>query len=283
MGAVAASSGSMRSSILPPWKPGPRDPSASYAVNRSSISKPVPARPPRFIEPITTLPSRAPSSSRSSRMSAVPSTPSTPGRASAIISRREQLAAVGHRQRVVAGSQRTACRVVGGDQHQPAGLPHQRGRAGRAAAQLGDPARRVDTRRDQVGHDVGAHETTVASSASSSAVVGMASAQASCPATYAPAALAKRRIRSSVPAREQPVAERAAEGVPGAEAVDDVDGDGRHDDRLVAASAQHARRALLDDRQARRRRRAARRRPRSGSRSPTATSHSSRLPTATST
>ena len=53
---------------------------ASYPVNRSSISKTVPARPPRFIEPMTTLSSSAPSSSRSSMMSAVPSTPSTPGR-----------------------------------------------------------------------------------------------------------------------------------------------------------------------------------------------------------
>jgi hypothetical protein len=46
------------------------------------------------------------------------------------------------------------------------------------------------------------------------------------------------------------VADRAAEGVPCTESVDDVDGDGRHDDPLVAASTHHARRALLDDRQA---------------------------------
>ena len=38
VGAVAASSGSMRSSILPPWNPASAIAAASYAVNRSSIS-----------------------------------------------------------------------------------------------------------------------------------------------------------------------------------------------------------------------------------------------------
>ena len=76
---VAGSSGSIRNSILPPSNPIRAVLSASYPVNRSSISKAVPASPPRFIEPMTTLSSSAPSSSRSSMMSAVPSTPSTPG------------------------------------------------------------------------------------------------------------------------------------------------------------------------------------------------------------
>ena len=65
----------------------------------------------------------------------------------------------------------------------------------------------------------------------------MASAQASRPATIAPAALANRSIRSSGPAGEQPVAQRAAEGVAGAEPVDHLDRHGRHHDRLVRASA----------------------------------------------
>ena len=217
-------------------------------------------------------------------MSAVPSTPSTPGRASAIASRSSSSAPVGHRQRVVAGAQRAACRVVGGDQHQPAGRRRSApsGRR-RAAAQLGDPARAARTRvLDQVGHDVRRSRVTPPwSIASSSAVVGIASAHASRPATTAPAALAKRRIRSRSQPGQQPVAQRAAEGVAGAQAVDDVDRHRRHHDRLVAAHAEHPAGPCLTT-PGRRRRRAARRRPRSGSRSPIATSHSSRLPTATS-
>ena len=75
----------------------------------------------------------------------------------------------------------------------------------------------------------------------------MASAQANCPATNAPAALAKRRIRSSVPAGEQPVAQGAPERVAGAQAVHDLHGHRRHDDRLVAAHAEHPGRTLLHD------------------------------------
>ncbi|OLB73463.1 MAG: hypothetical protein AUI14_26175 [Actinobacteria bacterium 13_2_20CM_2_71_6] len=81
--AVAGSVGSMRSSILPASNRMAVIEAASYAVNRSSSSNAVPNRPPRFIEPTTTLSSSAPSSSRSSRTSGVPSTPSTPGRDSA--------------------------------------------------------------------------------------------------------------------------------------------------------------------------------------------------------
>ena len=56
----------------------------------------------------------------------------------------------------------------------------------------------------------------------------MASAQASRDATMAPAALANRIIAADCPARQQAVAERAAERVPGADAVDDLDRDRRH-------------------------------------------------------
>jgi hypothetical protein len=89
---VAASCGSMRSSILPPCQPAASMPDGEQPVNRSSTSKTVPARPPRFMEPITTLPSSAPSSSRSSSTSAVPSTPSTPGLPSATTRRRSSSA-----------------------------------------------------------------------------------------------------------------------------------------------------------------------------------------------
>ena len=77
-------------------------------------------------------------------------------------------------------------------------------------------------------------------SASTSAVVGMAVEHSSLEATMAPATLANSRIRSQVPAREQPVAEGAAEGVAGAEPVDDLDGERWHLDPLVARRGQDA-------------------------------------------
>ena len=80
------------------------------------------------------------------------------------------------------------------------------------------------------------------SSASTSAAVGMSSAQPSREATTAPAALAKRTIRSTSQPDEQPVAERAAERVAGAEAVDDVDRHRRHDP-VLARRWRRARRA----------------------------------------
>src|SRR5262249_55844803 len=57
----------------------------------------------RFIEPIATLPSSAPSSSRSSRTSGLPSTPSTPGRPSAVTSRRSNP----YRSAIASGTVRT--------------------------------------------------------------------------------------------------------------------------------------------------------------------------------
>ena len=78
----------------------------------------------------------------------------------------------------------------------------------------------------------------------------MASEQASRDATMAPAAFANRIDPLEVPAGQQPVAQRPAERVTGAEAVDDLDRHRRHLDRLVPVVREHALGALLDDRQA---------------------------------
>ena len=75
---------------------------------------------------------------------------------------------------------------------------------------------------------------------------GMASAQASCAATWAPAALASRIVRSSGQPLEQAVHERAAERVAGAEAADDVDRDGGHLDPLLPRARERALRPALD-------------------------------------
>ena len=227
-------------------------------------------------------------SSRSSRMSAVPSTPSTPGRASAVASRPSSSPAVGHGQRVVA--RRRAHRGPGG-RRRPASAGRWADQAGAAGCARRPARRSAPGSRTRVGDEVGRASTRrwlmpppSSELASTSAVVGIASAQASRPATIAPAALAKRSIALDVPARQQAVAQRAAERVAGAEPVDDVDRHGRHHDGLVAARRpEHTRRALLDHGEVDARRRAARLRRRCGSRSPTAISHSSRLPTATST
>ena len=83
---------------------------------------------------------------------------------------------------------------------------------------------------------------------STSAVVGIAVEHSSREATIAPATLANSRMRSQLPAGEQAVAQGAAEGVAGAEAVDDVDRERaapRRARRAVAASTPL--RALLDD------------------------------------
>ena len=74
--------------------------------------------------------------------------------------------------------------------------------------------------------------------------------------------------------------ERTAEGVPGAEAVDDLDGERGDLDTLVGGRGEHTPGALLDDASSTPRSSRASA-ARCGSVSPTATSHSSRLPTAT--
>ncbi len=74
----------------------------------------------------------------------------------------------------------------------------------------------------------------------------MASEQASRAATMAPAALAYLRIVRDGPAAQQAMAQRAAEGVPGPDAVDHLHRDRRHLADPGGVLGQHAARALLD-------------------------------------
>ncbi len=103
---VPGSPRQIRVSILPPSSPRACDLRRAVAGEAVVELEGGALRPPRFIEPMTTLPSSAPSSSRSSRMSGVPSTPSTPGRSSAVDEPVEQLGPAGHRHRVVADAER---------------------------------------------------------------------------------------------------------------------------------------------------------------------------------
>jgi hypothetical protein len=81
---VSRSPRSMRSSIFPASSPRLTIGATPIPVKRSSSSQAEPTMPPRFIEPIASRLSSAPSNARSSSTSAVPSTPSTPGKASAV-------------------------------------------------------------------------------------------------------------------------------------------------------------------------------------------------------
>ena len=93
----------------------------------------------------------------------------------------------------------------------------------------------------------------------------------------------RRRSRSAAlggrPAREQAVAEGAAERVTRAEAADHVDVQPGHDSRSSARRDEHALAAVLDDGELGSPARGARRPRARGPPSPTAISHSSRLPT----
>ena len=100
-----------------------------------------PSRPPRFIDPMTTLSSSAPSRSSSSTTSGVPSTPSTSGWLQRLDEPGQQRAPVGHRHRVAAGGQRAAGRVVGGDEEQRAAVVDDRGRAAGARRRPWRPRR----------------------------------------------------------------------------------------------------------------------------------------------
>ena len=219
-------------------------------------------------------------------MSAVPSTPSTPGRASAMHRRSQQVSAVGHRDR-----HRPARRARPG----PGGRrrPSSAGRAAAAAVAAALAGGRRVGRSPRGSRDPGLERRPAdvqlrhrpASSQQRPRPrpsVGIAVEHSRREATIAPAAFANRSTRSQRPPGEQPVAQRAAEPVAGAETVDDLDRDRRHLDGLVVrVRRQHALRALLDDGELDARGRAAHPRRARGSRSPMAIAHSSRLPTAT--
>ena len=219
-------------------------------------------------------------------MSGVPSTPLTPGRASARHEPVEQVDAVGHGQRPVAGA--AARRGPGGRRRSIISLPcvaEQRGGAGAGAAAasaiaLGPVGRGCAIEVAAAGRLM--HGGLLAAAPRPRRSVGMASEQASRRGDDRAGGVGEPHRPLQVPAGEQAVAQRAAEGVAGAEAVDHLDRDRRHLDALVRRGpASTPLRALLDDGQLDAGGRAAPRAAACGSRSPTAASHSSRLPTAT--
>ena len=258
--------------------------SASYAVNRSSISKVVPARPPRFIEPMTTLPSSAPRSSRSSidvggaEHAVDPGADERDGRAGRAARQRSAIASgVGRRRaarRAPGGRRRpaSAARSRRSARRDDDALAGDARRSGRAAAPGSRPGRRRRCSRDPLQHAGRARRSSAWR-------------------RHRPADRRRRRrrrwrtgasARASQPARS-PWHSAPPKASPGAEAVDDLHRHRRHDDVLAAADPEHAGRTLLDDGEVDAGVEQSAAAARSGSRSPTATSHSSRLPTATST
>src|SRR6478735_2640457 len=221
---VPGSSRQMRVSILPPSSPRSPISAAEYAVNRSSSSKLAPWRPPRFIDPMASLSSRAPSSRRSSSTSGVPRTPSTPGRDSAVArrsSRSLRLAIAAPAPRTprapLAGSARGRQGGGGRSLWSSGLLGDGRGREGR-----GEPLVDLGGR----GHGGGALELAGDDGAGD---------------------VRELEDAAQVPPRQQSVAQGPAERVAGPEPVDDVDGERRHLDALVTRRREHALGPLLDD------------------------------------
>src|SRR5690606_32546640 len=194
-----------------------------------------PASPPRFIEPTTTLPSKAPRSSKSSRMSAVASTPLTPGRSRAT-SRRSSSSprsaiAIGSRPAPSAPRAGWSAAITSNLPEGPTKLSGRTRRAAASAIASGrltrcstiERTRSADTgallqERGHLGggrHGIGAGEPGRDDGSGS---VGEAHT-----------GLQRR-------AGQQHVAQRSAEGIAGAEPVEDLDGDGRD---VVAAGVVH--------------------------------------------
>ena len=202
-------------------------------------------------------------------MSGVPSTPSTPGRCERGDEALEQVAAARHGGAGAADAEGAAGRVVGGDEEHPAVLARRAGgAAGRPSAAAMRPGSRTRI-------SVRSATATLGLTVGSTGVVVIAPprrrwrtvrpAGRRCQAlldlgggrhrggalellaTIAPATLANSRTRRRSQPASRPWHERAAEGVAGAEAVDDLDGEGRHLDALVAGRGEHPLGALLDD------------------------------------
>src|SRR5690242_5339985 len=248
---VAGSSGSMRVSILPPSKPASAIDCASYPVNRSSISKTVPARPPRFIEPMTTLSSSAPSSSRSSTMSAVPSTPSTPGldRASDIRSSRSARSAMAIGRSPARSAPRAgwSAAMMKSWLSSPSSDVRRRRPAAASAMACGRRARAsmmalIWSRTGSLPWRFWLGQELVDLGRRGHGV------RAGQPGGHdGPGGVGEAHHPFGIPAREQPVAQRPAERVAGAEAVHDVDGHWRDLGGGRAVGGEDALGALLDD------------------------------------
>ena len=186
----------------------------------------------------------------------------------------EQVAAAGHRGARAAHAEGTSCRVVGGDEQHPAVLADERAAlagsprggdpAGLAHADLGEVGDGDATAADSPVTPVrcgrvlgGGHRASSATVANGVAAgeqalldlgggrhrgraLELAGDDRTCD-------VGELEDAAQVPALEQAVAQRAAEGVAGPEAVDDLDGVGRHLDALVAGRGEHPLGPLLDD------------------------------------
>ncbi len=226
----------MRTSSLPASKPSRSMSSARCPVKRSSISKDAPARPPRFMDPMTTLFSSTPSRSRSSRMSAVASTPSTPGRDSATHRRssRSARSAMASGRSPVPSAPRagwSAATIISRPLSPISGRRARRAAASATAS--GCRARTVvrsgmlsfkEVLRSGLARPVcrvrhrGPREEEATSGG-----VGMADEQARREATRAPAALAWRMVRSRSQPASRPWQSEPPKASPNAEAVDHLD------------------------------------------------------------
>ena len=154
----------------------------------------------------------------------------------------QQLDPAGHGHGVVAHAQGPAGRVVGGDEQQSAVLPQQR-TTGPARPGGGDAARLSGSDLGEVDH--GAHPSrdrdSVARTArdlSTSATSGIAVEHSSLLGDQGARDVGELQDAAQVPAGQQPVHQRAAEGVTGTEPVDDVDREGRYLDALARRSRQ---------------------------------------------
>ena len=218
-----------------------------------------PSRPPRFIEPMTTLSSRAPRSSSSSTTSGVPSTPSTSGWLSASARR----ASSERRSAIAIGSPPDASAPRAGwsaatRNRVPRSLRIRPGRR-RAAYALaiapGSPARVASRSRHFSSERVGALMRWLLGGSSGrdhgvelgDGGHGVGAGQAR--GDQRTGGVGVLRAARRLPAGQQPVHQRAAERVAGAETADDLDRVRGYDGRPVGGGDEHSVAAHLHQRQ----------------------------------
>ena len=193
-------------------------------------------------------------------MSGVPSTPSTPGPRQRGGEPLEQVGAAGHGHRRRRG--RRGRRGPGGRRRRAAAGRRRRRAAGGARGRprlrrcaRGSRARISVRSATAIGWSCAVHRASSAGATAGRRAVALdlgrgrhgGGALEACRRRCAPATLANSRTRRRSQPASRPWHEGAAEGVAGAEAVDDLDREGRHLDALVAGRGEHALGALLDD------------------------------------
>ena len=186
----------------------------------------------------------------------------------------ERAPPVGHRERLAWHAEHAPRGVIGGDDEQPAVGEQRPPRtlAQRVNARSGWSAALGDQRR------ANGHRSRTSSISSSN---GMSSAHIRRDADDRAGRVAGPRAPHEVPARQQAVAQRAAERIAGAETAHHLDRDTARPARASRRRWRRARRRLPSSRSPPRGRgRAGASAARSGSDAPTATSHSARLPIA---